>query len=201
MINQNFIKRNSWEKTKESAFTLVETLVAISILLIAIMGPLTVVSQALQASYFSRDQVTAFYLAQDAVEYVRNVRDTNSLTASTDPTQWLTGLTLCMNAQGCQVDTTQPPPPSGGVYTCGGACNFWINANGVYQTTQQTGTQTSFKRTVYLTAPVNAAGPLNGSGAAGPEAIVKVIVTWTTGAQARSFTLEDHLTNWETTAH
>ena len=56
-------------------FTLLETFVAITILMFAVVGPLTIVSKALNASYDSRDQITAFYLAQDAIEYIRNVRD------------------------------------------------------------------------------------------------------------------------------
>ncbi len=60
-------------------FTILETLVAIAILIIAITGPLAIVAQSLRSSYFSRDQITAYYLAQEAIEYVRNTRDTFGL--------------------------------------------------------------------------------------------------------------------------
>ncbi len=69
-------------KTK-TGFTLVETLVAITILLLAIGGPMFAVSQSLKSSYYARDQITAFYLAQDAIEYIRNLRDENALTGGT----------------------------------------------------------------------------------------------------------------------
>lgn len=82
---------NTRRKENEAGFTLVESLVAISILMIAVIGPMFVVSQALKTSYFSRDQITSFYLAQEAIEYVRNVRDRNSLT-QVDPADWLDGI-------------------------------------------------------------------------------------------------------------
>jgi prepilin-type N-terminal cleavage/methylation domain-containing protein len=66
-------------KKAERGFTILETLVAISILVIAITGPLAIISQSLRASFFARDQITAFYLAQEAIEYIRNQRDTNTL--------------------------------------------------------------------------------------------------------------------------
>jgi len=56
-------------------FTLVETLVAISLLTVSIVAPMTLTSQSLAAAYFSRDQVTAYHLAQEAIEAMRSIRD------------------------------------------------------------------------------------------------------------------------------
>ena len=58
-----------------------ETLIAVLVLSLAITGPLTIAQKGLQAALISKDQDTAFYLARDAVEYVRFVRDTNCLKA------------------------------------------------------------------------------------------------------------------------
>lgn len=79
---------------KQKAFTLVETLVAISILTIALTGPLAIIAQALRSSYFARDQITAYYLAQEAVEYIRNQRDYNGLQGVSAPAaeNWLQGV-------------------------------------------------------------------------------------------------------------
>ena len=68
-----------------------ETIVAIAILLISIAGPLTVAEKALTEAVSSQDQMTASYLAQDLMEYVKNVRDDNLLNNSANG--WLTGLT------------------------------------------------------------------------------------------------------------
>ena len=67
-------KLNKIESGRDG-FTMVETLVAISILTIAVIGPLGIISQALHTSYYTRNQMTAYYLAQEAIEYVKNERD------------------------------------------------------------------------------------------------------------------------------
>lgn len=85
---KNSIKKTEYSKNK-FGFTIVETLVAISILTIALTGPLSIVAQSLRASFYSRDQVTAYYLAQEAIEYIRNTRDNNSLKEVREHTDWL----------------------------------------------------------------------------------------------------------------
>lgn len=61
--------------TKQSGFSLVETLVAITILLIVIVGPMTIVSSAARSTSFASEQVTAFFLAQEGAELVEKVRN------------------------------------------------------------------------------------------------------------------------------
>lgn len=60
-------------------FTLIETLVAVSLLAIAITAPMTLVSKSLATAYYARDQIIAFHLAQEAIETVRHLRDHNVL--------------------------------------------------------------------------------------------------------------------------
>jgi prepilin-type N-terminal cleavage/methylation domain-containing protein len=69
----------SFPNIKNKGFTLVETLVAISILSLAITGPLVIAQKGIGSAVYARDEITAFYLAQEAVEYARNVRDTNRI--------------------------------------------------------------------------------------------------------------------------
>jgi len=61
-------------------FTLIETFVAISILTVAIVAPMMLAAKSLSVSYYVRDEVTAYYLAQEAIETIRNIRDANILT-------------------------------------------------------------------------------------------------------------------------
>ena len=65
--------------TTRRGMTLIETLVAISILAVAIVAPMSLTMQSLSAAYYARDQITAFNLAQEAIESVRAVRDGNIL--------------------------------------------------------------------------------------------------------------------------
>lgn len=57
--------------TGQQGFTLIETLVGVTILLVAVVGPLFIAFQGVKLSYFARDQVIASYLAQEGIELVR----------------------------------------------------------------------------------------------------------------------------------
>ena len=75
-----FSRRNKNTMPKlVSGFTLVETLMAISILSLSIVGTFTAVQNGLQNSSTAKDQTVAFYLAQEAMEDVKNIRDNNAL--------------------------------------------------------------------------------------------------------------------------
>src|SRR4051812_26467647 len=62
-----------------AGFTLLETMVAVTLLSVAIVAPMSLTAQSLGSAYYARDEVTAFYLAQEGLEVVRNVRDNNIL--------------------------------------------------------------------------------------------------------------------------
>ena len=62
-------------------FTLIETMVAVTILTLAVAGPLMTASRAIVAAQSARDQLTASYLAQEGIEYVRAMRDNEYLAA------------------------------------------------------------------------------------------------------------------------
>ena len=62
-------------------FTLIETMVAITILAFAVSGPLFTANRAIIAAQTARDQLVALYLAQEGVEYVRMLRDNEYLNA------------------------------------------------------------------------------------------------------------------------
>ncbi len=72
---------------KEEGFTLVETLIAISILMIAIASPINLAQKALSSAVLSRDQMTASFLAQDGLEATKNLRD--EIAIRSDSTDWL----------------------------------------------------------------------------------------------------------------
>lgn len=59
----------------QSGFSLIETLVAITILLLVITGPIAISSQSARSASFSSEQVTAFLLAQEGVELIQKARD------------------------------------------------------------------------------------------------------------------------------
>lgn len=97
-------------KAGRRGFTILESLVAIAILLVALTGPMVFAQQSLRASRLAGDQITAFYLAQDAIELVKHVRDENSLYRYRE--EWLFGLEDCLEPEaaaggGCQVSSPE----------------------------------------------------------------------------------------------
>jgi prepilin-type N-terminal cleavage/methylation domain-containing protein len=59
----------------QSGFSLVEMLVAVSVLLIIIVGPMTMTSRVAKSSSFATEQVQAFFLAQEGLELAEKLRD------------------------------------------------------------------------------------------------------------------------------
>jgi type II secretory pathway pseudopilin PulG len=116
-IMNNFLKKRINIKLV-SGFTLVEALVAISILMIAIASPISISQKSLSTAILSRDQMTAAYLAQDAIEAVKNIRDEIAITSPQGSTDWLGILNNCLctgessecssfnDVNYCNIDTT-----------------------------------------------------------------------------------------------
>ena len=78
-----------------TGFTLVESLVAVTILSLSVIAAFAAVSGGISASFNAKQQVTAFYLAQESVETIKNIRDENALkTITGTPTAWLSGISL-----------------------------------------------------------------------------------------------------------
>jgi prepilin-type N-terminal cleavage/methylation domain len=172
-------------KTPHKGFTLVETLVAISILMISIAGPYYSVYKAVQTTYIARDKLIATALAQEGIEYVRNVRDSNYLYNVANPgaqVDWLNGLTPCTGSGvTCRVDTTKGTitPP----VTCNGACvPLNISSADVY--TYDPGNPSRYTRSVNITAVDT------------KESIVTVTVTWVNSHMTNSIVVTEHLYNW-----
>ena len=62
-------------------YSLVEVLIAISILLITIVGPLTIAQKGLQNAIFAKQQNTSFFLAQEGLESIVKMREDQALLA------------------------------------------------------------------------------------------------------------------------
>lgn len=146
---------------KNNGFTIIETLVAVAILMISIAGPLTIAHKGLLTAIQARDQVTASYLAQDAMEYVKNLRDNNKIATRL----WLTGFESCNSeANRCGVDTLNGP-----IFQCRTSPCVLYKDNSGYSHTRAGNTQ--FTRYFYFLP--------NSSNTA--EATLVVEVTWDSG--------------------
>ncbi len=159
---KNFSKENS------KGFTIVETLVAIAILMIAIAGPLTIAQKGLMASVYARDQSVATFLAQDAMEFVKNYRDNNIKQGR----GWLAGLVSCTPASYCNVDTTD-----GTIQGSGSQALY--KTSGGFRPSGSNKSQFSRKFSIEQLQT-------------GVEARVIVTVNWNTGTIQNVVTIEDY---------
>jgi len=157
-------------------FTLIETLVAISVLLVSLAGPLSIAMQSLNSAYYARDQVTAFYLAQEAVEYVRAVRDQNYLFQRS----WLTGIDSCIDTA-CTVNF-----PNFTHTVCSGSCGpVLLNpTTGLFG--GATGNSTIYTRTITLESVQGTAD----------EVTIHVALSWKSSGIDREFEITEQMLNW-----
>src|SRR3989338_8054755 len=76
-----------------TGFTLIESIVAISVLTLAVAGPLTLAAHSLKASRDARAEFIATHLAEEALEVVHNIRTNNSANDNTaDRSEWMRGI-------------------------------------------------------------------------------------------------------------
>jgi len=183
----DFLKADSWQLKATPGFTLIETLVAVSLLSVAIVAPMSLTAKSLAAAYYARDQITAFHLAQEAIEAVRHIRDRNILTTALGtPTDILSGIPLntpfVVNPLDDSVDSAacasgECPPlqidPTQTFYAYGSG---WADSR--------------FTRTVEV-------GAVRSDGGVPQEIRISETVSWRTGAfQTRSFTIPQNLYRW-----
>ena len=152
----------------KNGFTLVETLVAITVLLMVIIGPMTIAQKGIQQAYFATEQATAVFLAQEAIEAVRELRDNVALTAfdvyadpdnhaEVDTDDWIP---YCNDEIGCAYLGDD------GFGLCGpdnNDCLLLIDEDGRYSHTS--GSDSQFTRKVFISE-------------SGGIAEVSVIVSW-----------------------
>ena len=151
-------------QSTKKGFTLVETLVALTILLLVIIGPMTVAQKGIQNAYFANEQVTAVFLAQEAIEAIRELRDNAALDAyelliendgggDTSFTAWVPSCTTCA------FDVVDQA-----FEACNGAnnndCELTFDETEGRYTHQGTGVDSPFRRVVTIGATTNGGKPV-----------------------------------------
>jgi type II secretory pathway pseudopilin PulG len=205
----------SYKREGKRGFTIVETLVAISILIIALTGPLAIIASSLKSSYFSRDEITAAYLAQEPIEYIRNLRDQNAL-RSPDSSTWLRGIsasddgfnTSFMNNARANLlklnlvwqtshYALKVCPNSGCEVTYDPDAGTNGDSNKVAYGVDSTSNplppaliKSIYTRDIYLNA-------IDSDPSLQREIVITVVVSWHTGSVSHNVTVSEHLFNWE----
>jgi len=174
----------------ERGFTVLESIVAIMVLSLSISGAFSAVQQSLSQAIIAKDEIKAFYLAQEAIEIIRNKRDGNQLAKIFGSGSWLDGITsVCPFSTAvikntCRVDANPIPPT---ITYCGsswGSCPYLRQNQSTFLYNYTSGNTTNFKREIQLES-INA-----------NEISVTVRVSWTKGIISREFKVKTHLFNW-----
>jgi prepilin-type N-terminal cleavage/methylation domain-containing protein len=128
----------------KSGFTIIEVLMAVTVLSIGIIGAVNVINYNISVTSNSVNRIVATNLAQDGIEMVRNIRDTNWLQGKFDVSganAWDTGIDgvgnrryirfFCGDGTADNITST----PSGStekekIDDCGAACQVYAYSSG-----------------------------------------------------------------------
>ena len=143
------LKNNlNFKKWKNQGFTLIETFVAITVLMIVVIGPLSVLTKMISDGLFAQNQITASYLAQEGMDMIINIRDTYTQSEGQDydPFQNL-NIVNCFFPQLCIVDYT-----GGQVKIQDSVSDYYLYQNlaGEYSHSPM-GAKTVFERKIWFT--------------------------------------------------
>lgn len=209
----------------KEGFTLLETLVALSVLIAALVGPVSLITRGILSSSFSKNKIIAANLAQEGLEFVRAIRDNNiicdhlrgssSYPWNNDPTDIrpnggsiLNGKfafdvdnpvhMTCFTSGGAPVASITVPRPTGG-------CDqpLSLDANGFYN--YREGNPTIFSRCIVVCNPPGVVSPEECRAYVPDPAPVRAqdqmdvisIVKWNERGADHAITLHDRLYNWK----
>ena len=170
-------------KKKQKAFTLVEVLIAVSILTIGILSGFILITKVLYNTAVIQDRLTASFLEQEGIELTRQVRDSNFLQIMDgESVEWNNRLedgsyTIESKAGSEQSVTLVSVDP-------GEAPNFFYDNDTKIYNYNTTGEPTTFNREIKITT-------INDD-----EIRVESIMKWKTRTIDFNLTIEDHLFNW-----
>lgn len=204
-----FIKKTK-ETEHKKGFTILETLVAIFILTVAVTGPMVFAQNSLRSAFLSRDQITAFYLAQDAIEFVKNIRDENMVEDLLDPNPpsvnyWLIKdgdgiLNQCIN-NFCTIDTIEEDIDNCGTNIgCDSENPLVVDLNGYYRAKNvSNSTKSIFSRKIEI-EPLDASGQTvnDFTSEEVDEAKVTVVISWQSHSllPIRTITVTEFIRKW-----
>lgn len=190
----------------QKGFSLVETLFAIAILMIALVGPMTLAWSSLSSANDQRNEVTAAYLAQESIEYAKNIWSRNSVqqieyATSTRAKSWLNGLDNCRPDKDNSKCDIRPNSETDIVKECTDtSCRngfpifkvTYSNGSSIYTSdsgSNNTRESTPFKRETVVTVTKRRYGDPE-------EAMVTTTVTWKNHAIPRTLTVSSVLYNY-----
>jgi Tfp pilus assembly protein PilV len=182
-------------KQKNKGFTLVETLIAISIFTTSVLTLIVMLSQGIADTSYAKKKIIAGYLAQEGIEYVRNMRDTFVLYSATGQAGWtafnnkLNGAS-CASGNGCYFDDAgifsgAAMPITQTLFTaCGASCPLLLYDSSTGKYNYILGMGSGFIRKIQINL------------ISGAETKISSTVFWNQGSGTYNITLSENLLNW-----
>lgn len=173
------------KSTIRNGFTLIETLVAVSVISIGFVGALVLLAKSASQASILRQRVTGARLAEEGLEVVRNIRDSNWLRNL----GWRDGLAdtgasvALVNYNSLSLDTSPSAASRDCLNYSGG---FYVHPAAIESC------NTPFKRHIELTT-----GPADPDLRGAQPLIVASVVSWPEKAQTQTITVLDYLYDWK----
>lgn len=161
---------------KSLGFSLLESIVAIFILVLVLTGPLTLAYRSIRFAEVARDKLIAANLAQEGIELILAKRADNFLAGDPDIT-WLDGMDICATSE-CAVDSSANPP---NIFSYD-ACKSLVINSGVYACSAAL--DGFYRRKINITK-------INDD-----EYKITSTVSWTNRYGTSEFILKEHILNW-----
>ena len=178
-------------KSFSKSFTMLEVILAITVLTLAVGGSFALISQTIASISVIQSKLIASYLAQEGIEIVKNIRDTNWLKIQS----WDQGLDGGDCWEGDYQTGVPPDHPS--FTSCPSPYQYDdlrfldIDENGFYS--YSFGDPTIFKRKITISDKVDLDAPLDGEM---DKLKVSVEVLWAERGKMHSIIAQEYLYNW-----
>ncbi len=195
---------NKYKKQMNKGFTIVEAMVAIFILTVSVSSMLGITASSAASARYANNEITANYLLQEAIDSIRNSRDTIAFQTTDGTGGWdkflerygFLGNNKCFSTDGCYLEMNNfnaTDIAGSDVSNCGTSCPYLMyDDTGGHLFYNYTGGYTSeFKRTVNMKSITP------------DEVKVTSTLEWTNGdtsntrSTLRTQTLTVYLLNWQ----
>jgi type II secretory pathway pseudopilin PulG len=173
--------KNLLEKiNKKEAFSIIEIVVAIGVVSVGMLGVLSLSLQNIQTDFLNKNNLIASMLAQEGLEIVRQVRDSNWLGSAIPFADGIASSTIGVGTSTVDIF---------GVHNLDivndfthASTSLWIDSNGFYQHFNSA-TSTIFKRLIVASSTAEYLS-------------VKSIVRWTNNGRNHDYVAETLLYDW-----
>lgn len=170
-------------RTRRSGQSLVEAMIAISLLLVGFLGTITLINRSVGLTRVVADTYVGSYLAAEGVEVVKNMVDSNYIAQR----PFYTGFETCTATCDWELQYDSSWESMRPTTFSGSGRTLWYDPFQRLYSYSGFGTETTFTRKVSVTL----AGPT------GKELIVRSRVEWLARGGGRSSTMvEDHFYDW-----